>query len=370
MIFAEGHKCFTATATPAIRPAPPTGTTTASTSESDSNAKASLTRIVKGNFVSSRLTASEAAALTSWYKMVRGLSGSDHGSTGNGLDVAVTKNNITPNLLKEATKNKHKQEKVEKSNPKAKVVGAPDVRPSKSKISESKPIAVPKTFKQNAGPKVSSDKDKLEPLVRESSRTKIKSPRTQTNFPSNRIESSKEPKTSDDLENDDVDYEYEDDFEDYEDDFEDDISSKIDAEIEENSIGEDSIRSTTKQDIKELSYNTNLTFDDRKLMKKRIIVSRFFSVLEDIMSTETTSNERQKQHPTQQQKRPSSSRINFVSAEKTEAQMKVTAHVRRRYHDLKRILDLDYAKFDIYDCAPVRDYEFFMSTYGKSNRKQ
>lgn len=44
--------------------------------------------------------------------------------------------------------------------------------------------------------------------------------------------------------------------------------------------------------------------------------------------------------------------------------------VRRREKELLSLIELDATNYDLFDLAPIRDYEFFMQNFGKSNMKQ
>lgn len=64
------------------------------------------------------------------------------------------------------------------------------------------------------------------------------------------------------------------------------------------------------------------------------------------------------------------SRINFQRAHVTEAQMASYGKVRNRAKELAQLIELDSVSYDLFDMAPVRDYEFFMQNFGKSNMIQ
>lgn len=51
-------------------------------------------------------------------------------------------------------------------------------------------------------------------------------------------------------------------------------------------------------------------------------------------------------------------------------QILASGKVKRREKELLSLIELDTTTYDLFDLAPVRDYEFFIQNFGKSNMKQ
>lgn len=64
------------------------------------------------------------------------------------------------------------------------------------------------------------------------------------------------------------------------------------------------------------------------------------------------------------------SRFDFAKANKSELQLAGMSKATRRHRELLHLIELDFAHFDYFDMAPVRDYEFYIQNFGQSNRIQ
>ena len=49
---------------------------------------------------------------------------------------------------------------------------------------------------------------------------------------------------------------------------------------------------------------------------------------------------------------------------------KVSSKARKRGQELQKIIDLDIASFDLFDMPPVKEYDLYMRSFGRSNTKQ
>ena len=77
--------------------------------------------------------------------------------------------------------------------------------------------------------------------------------------------------------------------------------------------------------------------------------------------------------PTQQREdQPARPRtfINFVSAKQRVMDQSVASKARRRANDLKNMIELDTVYYDLFDLPPVREYDLYIRSFGRSNTKQ
>ncbi|XP_054751026.2 cytoplasmic dynein 2 intermediate chain 1-like isoform X1 [Lytechinus pictus] len=136
-------------------------------------------------------------------------------------------------------------------------------------------------------------------------------------------------------------YAYEDDFEDYDDDFEDD-------DEEEN---EDPVMPSEIDNLRRAMAAENEAL-------RRSAESR------DSRSQQSSANTR-----------PTTSRtgrtfINFVAAKQREISDQVSQRTKKRGQELMTLIDLDSTGFDIFDMPPVREYDRYIASFGRSNTKQ
>ncbi|XP_041371733.1 cytoplasmic dynein 2 intermediate chain 1-like isoform X2 [Gigantopelta aegis] len=135
---------------------------------------------------------------------------------------------------------------------------------------------------------------------------------------------------------------YEDDFEDYEEDFEEDEDEAGKKEGEMDEV------------LKALDEENN-----------RLQVESHRSNWSD--STEL-SDERFRDTP------PNASRshtfINFVSAKERVLSHTMASKTRRRAEDLASMIELDTVAYDMFDMHPVKEYELYIRSFGRSNTKQ
>ncbi|XP_041460822.1 cytoplasmic dynein 2 intermediate chain 1-like [Lytechinus variegatus] len=137
------------------------------------------------------------------------------------------------------------------------------------------------------------------------------------------------------------DYAYEDDFEDYDDDFEDDDEEDNDDPVMPSEI--DNLRRAMAAENEAL---------------RRSAESR------DSRSQQSSANTR-----------PTTSRtgrtfINFVAAKQREISDQVSQRTKKRGQELMTLIDLDSTGFDIFDMPPVREYDRYIASFGRSNTKQ
>eukprot|EP00057_Strongylocentrotus_purpuratus_P002806 XP_003725277.2 PREDICTED: WD repeat-containing protein 60 isoform X1 [Strongylocentrotus purpuratus] len=73
--------------------------------------------------------------------------------------------------------------------------------------------------------------------------------------------------------------------------------------------------------------------------------------------------------------RPSTSRtgrtfINFVAAKQRQISDQVSQRTKKRGQELMNLIDLDTTGFDLFDMPPVREYDRYIASFGRSNTKQ
>ncbi|XP_076436992.1 cytoplasmic dynein 2 intermediate chain 1-like [Babylonia areolata] len=141
-----------------------------------------------------------------------------------------------------------------------------------------------------------------------------------------------------------------DDFEDYEDDFEDDDMNE-EGEMEEvlRALDEENARLNSQSQRSNWSDSTELS-DER------------FKEGEGPNS----------QPPTQDRSRSARPKtfINFVSAKQRVLNQSLASKARRRADDLKNMIELDTVFYDLFDLPPVREYDLYIRSFGRSNTKQ
>ncbi|KAL8618446.1 hypothetical protein ACOMHN_049863 [Nucella lapillus] len=62
--------------------------------------------------------------------------------------------------------------------------------------------------------------------------------------------------------------------------------------------------------------------------------------------------------------------INFVSAKQRVMNQSVASKARRRADDLQNMIELDTVFYDLFDMPPVREYDLYIRSFGRSNTKQ
>ncbi|XP_063425135.1 cytoplasmic dynein 2 intermediate chain 1-like isoform X1 [Mytilus trossulus] len=68
--------------------------------------------------------------------------------------------------------------------------------------------------------------------------------------------------------------------------------------------------------------------------------------------------------------RPKSSAINFLSAKRQVMTQKTYGKTSKRARDLLEMIELDTVTFDIMDLPPVKEYELYIRSYGRSDTRQ
>ncbi|XP_076090421.1 cytoplasmic dynein 2 intermediate chain 1-like isoform X3 [Mytilus galloprovincialis] len=71
-----------------------------------------------------------------------------------------------------------------------------------------------------------------------------------------------------------------------------------------------------------------------------------------------------------QRTRPKSSAINFLSAKRQVMTQKTYGKTSKRARDLLEMIELDTVTFDIMDLPPVKEYELYIRSYGRSDTRQ
>ncbi|BFZ22367.1 hypothetical protein BsWGS_25406 [Bradybaena similaris] len=174
---------------------------------------------------------------------------------------------------------------------------------------------------------------------------------TRVSYSSNsthRNETAKADSNDDDADdnNNDDEYNYEEDFEDYEDDFEDeeDMHAKEENELEDGhrALNAESNRRVTSSQKFDKSDSSEAS--DRHYRR-------------DDRGIQDTSA------------RPKSF-VNFVSAKQRVLDQAVASKTRKRFDDLSRLIELDVASYDLFELAPVKEYEMYIRSFGKSDTKQ
>ncbi|XP_012946407.1 WD repeat-containing protein 60 [Aplysia californica] len=62
--------------------------------------------------------------------------------------------------------------------------------------------------------------------------------------------------------------------------------------------------------------------------------------------------------------------INFVSAKQRVVNSTVASKARKRAEDLSKLIELDVARYDMFDLPPVKEYELYIRSFGRSDTKQ
>ena len=96
-----------------------------------------------------------------------------------------------------------------------------------------------------------------------------------------------------------------------------------------------------------------------------------FLIINDIPGF-VQSDQSDEEYSSRSRPKTSSSRtfINFVSAKQRVISDKAMSKTRRRGRELQSLIELDVASYDIFDMPPVREYDLYMRSFGRSNAKQ
>ncbi|XP_048236481.1 cytoplasmic dynein 2 intermediate chain 1-like isoform X3 [Haliotis rufescens] len=62
--------------------------------------------------------------------------------------------------------------------------------------------------------------------------------------------------------------------------------------------------------------------------------------------------------------------IDFVSAKQVALNSTTASRTRKRGTDLQKMIELDVARYDMFDLPPVKEYEMYIRSFGRSNTKQ
>lgn len=138
---------------------------------------------------------------------------------------------------------------------------------------------------------------------------------------------------------------YEDDFEDYDDDFEED-----DDDEEENDTKQE-----VASDIDEL---------------RRAIAAENQAMRRSADSRESRSERSSASNTRLTTSRTGRTFINFVAAKQRQISDQVSQQTRKRGQELMNLIDLDVAGYDLFDMPPVREYDRYIASFGRSNTKQ
>ncbi|KAK3765430.1 hypothetical protein RRG08_066978 [Elysia crispata] len=151
-----------------------------------------------------------------------------------------------------------------------------------------------------------------------------------------------------DAEEDEDDYNYEEDFEDYEDDFEDDE----DPEMKEEGEMEEVLRALDEENNRLASTSRRSNWSD---------------------STELSDERFKDNHEDEPRSRAAprtKTFINFISAKQRVMDNTVAGRVRKRFEDLSKLIELDVSAFDMFDLPPVKEYELYIRSFGRSDTQQ
>ncbi|RUS85060.1 hypothetical protein EGW08_007197, partial [Elysia chlorotica] len=149
-------------------------------------------------------------------------------------------------------------------------------------------------------------------------------------------------------EEDEDDYNYEEDFEDYEDDFEDDE----DPEMKEEGEMEEVLRALDEENSRLASTSRRSNWSD---------------------STELSDERFKDNHDDEPRSRAApraKTFINFISAKQRVMDNTVAGRVRKRFEDLSKLIELDVSSFEMFDLPPVREYELYIRSFGRSDTQQ
>ncbi|KAH9514333.1 WD repeat-containing protein 60 [Bulinus truncatus] len=155
----------------------------------------------------------------------------------------------------------------------------------------------------------------------------------------------------------DDDYNYEEDFEDYDDDFEDDNDEDDDEKI--------SPQRGKRGEMEEVL---------RALDEENNRVASSSSQRSNWSESTDHSDDHSKDHKTGHTEPSKSSKprtfINFVSAKQRVLDHTVAGKVWKRFEDLSKLIELDVSKFDMFDLPPVKEYDLYIRSFGRSDTKQ
>ena len=59
-----------------------------------------------------------------------------------------------------------------------------------------------------------------------------------------------------------------------------------------------------------------------------------------------------------------------MSAKQRVMDQSVASKARRRANDLRNMIELDTVYYDLFDLPPVREYDLYIRSFGRSNTKQ
>ncbi|XP_059145329.1 cytoplasmic dynein 2 intermediate chain 1-like isoform X2 [Physella acuta] len=168
--------------------------------------------------------------------------------------------------------------------------------------------------------------------------------------------SSHRRKDAEDEENEEDAYNYEEDFEDYDDDFEDDVDGDSDRKERRKHIDKGGEMEEVLRAIDE--ENNRLASISRK------------SNWSDSTDDDRLKESRDYSEPVQKNTSKTKSFINFVSAKQRVMSNTIAGKTRKRFEDLSKLIELDVARYEMFDLPPVQEYQIYMRTFGRSDTKQ
>lgn len=159
------------------------------------------------------------------------------------------------------------------------------------------------------------------------------------------------------------DYNYEEDFEEYQEDFEEDEDE--DVEVIPNI-------SRKKHDSEINDVLRAVNAENEKFFRES---SRSPQVSSDYGSRKVKGNrDLESDEENQQAYQPQTNRhhtmINFVSAKQRAVNRKTASKTMQRGNDLLKMLELDFASFDMLDLPPVNEYDLYIRAFGSSDTRQ
>ncbi|XP_067932358.1 cytoplasmic dynein 2 intermediate chain 1-like [Watersipora subatra] len=154
---------------------------------------------------------------------------------------------------------------------------------------------------------------------------------------------------------------YDDDFEDYDEDFEDDDGDNDDSVAER----VNRMVSCISESVKNLSNSEMEALYDALNAENE-------KLLADSRSNLSDTPEYQEERYDSRKATSNKPRgfINFVAAKQRDMNQKVASKARKRCTELLNIIELDTVHMTLFDLPPVKEYDLYMSSFGRTNAQQ
>ncbi|KAK3591390.1 hypothetical protein CHS0354_005310 [Potamilus streckersoni] len=194
-----------------------------------------------------------------------------------------------------------------------------------------------------------------------------------------RSQDSRKEKTEEKENVDDDDYNYEDDFENYEEDFEEDdededpkpmaLQNIIPGQILDYSTAKKIIDSEVDEILRALDEENNRLLNESHKGQPSESKEKSSNRYHDNSDKE---EDNYKYHSNETAPAVSRARtvINFVSAKQRAMSRKTANKTIQRGRDLLQMLELDVARFDLLDLPPVKEYDLYIRSFGRTDTKQ